>query len=75
MSNNESGSWGSEDDGESGMFGSVHTSSSGQHDYYVGHEGSSSHCHGWNNPETGESGVVHRGDCKVCQDESSSGGK
>ena len=76
MSKGESGSWGSKDDGGSGMFGSVNSNaSSGQHDYYVGKEGSSDHCHGWNNKSTGESGVVHRGECKVCEDNSSSGGK
>jgi len=72
----DSGSWNSKDDGNSGMFGHVGTNkTSGQHNYYVGKEGSDSHCHAWNNTKTGESGVVHRGDCKVCQDEAGSGGK
>ncbi len=41
----------------------------GQRDSYVGTDKSSgNHCHGWNNPSTGEIGVVHRGECKVCKD-------
>lgn len=32
------------------------------------------HCHLWVNKDSGESGVVHRGHCKVC-DDNRSGGK
>lgn len=31
-----------------------------------------SRCHYYNNKESGESGVVHRGGCKVCDDNNSS---
>lgn len=43
-------------------------------DEYSAKTGSSSHCHLYNNKETGERGVVHRGDCKVCDDNSSGTG-
>ncbi|MCX6739516.1 MAG: hypothetical protein NT098_05750 [Candidatus Parcubacteria bacterium] len=34
------------------------------------HKGDGSkHCHMWNNKEKGDSGVDHRGNCKVCDDE------
>lgn len=50
-------------------WGKTTSSGSGQKDYYVGsHEGGGEHCHGWNNKSTGSSGVVHRGECKVCGD-------
>jgi hypothetical protein len=59
---------------DSSHWGKSSTSSSGQKDYYVGkNDGSGSHCHGYNN--NGNQGVVHRGDCKVCDDVSSSSGK
>jgi len=44
-------------------------SSKGQRDSYVGKNGSSDHCHMYNDPG-GNSGVVHRGECKVCDDNS-----
>lgn len=45
-------------------------SSNGQLNSYVGRVGSSDHCHMYNDPN-GNSGVVHRGECKVCDDKSS----
>lgn len=36
--------------------------------------GSDSHCHLWVDKSKGETGVVHRGDCKVCDDQGSGGG-
>lgn len=39
-------------------------------DEYVSNKGDGgNHCHLWVNKEEGESGVVHRGACKVCDDE------
>ena len=31
------------------------------------------HCHLWVNKDTGDSGVEHRGHCKVCDDDKSGG--
>ncbi len=45
-------------------------------DEYVSKSGDGgNHCHLWSNKDTGSSGVEHRGACKVCDDDSSSGGK
>ena len=46
-------------------------------DEFVSKKGDgANHCHLWVNKDTGKSGVVHRGACKVCDDNnSSSGGK
>lgn len=73
MSKHGEGSWSSKDDGGSGKFGSVSNDSKGQSNYYVGNESSGSHCHMWNNKATGETGTVHRGECKDCDDKSKGG--
>lgn len=46
-----------------------YTDSNGQHNDLCGKNGSSDHCHMWN--DHGDTGVVHRGECKVCDDEKS----
>lgn len=46
-----------------------------QTNYYVGDKESGKHCHMWKEHDTGRSGVEHRGQCNVCEDEKSSGGK
>ena len=71
MSKGESGSWKSGDDGDSGSFGKV-TVTESQANYIVGSEKTGEHCHMWKS-ESG-SGVVHRGECKVCEDSSGSSG-
>lgn len=73
MSKGGGGSWNSSDDGGSGQFGKVSESGS-QSNYYVGSEKTGDHCHMWKS-DSGSAGVVHRGECKVCDDEKSSGGK
>jgi len=45
-------------------------SSKGQLNSLVGKVGSDTHCHLYNDTN-GNSGVVHRGDCKVCDDKNS----
>lgn len=38
-------------------------------DMFVNHDGDKErHCHLYNNKQTGERGVVHRGTCEVCRD-------
>jgi hypothetical protein len=54
-------------------FEHAEKSSNGQVNYYVGNKDSGEHCHMWNNTSIKESGVVHRGQCNVCDDNSSSG--
>lgn len=46
--------------------------SKGQVNDLSGKNGSSDHCHMYKD-SSGKSGVVHRGDCKVCDDEKSGG--
>lgn len=55
-------------------WSSTYTDKDGQANDLSGKVGSGDHCHMWREP-SGSSGVEHRGHCKVCDDESSSGGK
>lgn len=50
------------------------SNSSEGHDFTSKSGEGDKHCHLWVDKESGESGVVHRGACKVC-DDSDSGGK
>lgn len=67
MSKGESGSW-----SDDSHFGKVQSNDS-QSNYYVGSKETGDHCHMWKDKTSGESGVVHRGSCKVCGDSSGSG--
>ena len=66
LSKDNQGSWSSEQDGDSGKFGKV-SDGEKQDDYLVGDSETGKHCHFWKE-ESGESGVKHRGECKVCED-------
>lgn len=44
-------------------------------DEYAGKVGDHKHCHLWVDKNTGSTGVVHRGSCKVCDDRNASGSK
>jgi hypothetical protein len=45
------------------------SSDGAQVNHYVGkNDSDGSHCHMWSNSDSGTSGVVHRGECKVCDD-------
>ncbi len=39
-----------------------------QVNYYVDSKETGNHCHMWRENETGGAGVVHRGECNVCED-------
>lgn len=68
MSKGKSGSW--KDDSHWGKV----SSNDSQSNYYVGkNDSSGNHCHMFKEHDSGESGVVHRGSCKVCDDEESGG--
>lgn len=47
-------------------------SDEGRADAYVGDSGSGTHCHMYADASTGQSGIIHRGGCDQCRDESSS---
>ena len=68
MAKGDAGSW-----KDGGHWGKV-SSGGSQSDYYVGkNDSSGGHCHMFREHESGKSGVVHRGDCKVCDDKKSGG--
>lgn len=55
-----------EKDGNRNIWGK---STEKRSDMFVNHDGDGpKHCHLYNNKETGEHGVVHRGTCAVCHD-------
>lgn len=67
MSKGSEGSW--KDDTH---WGKVQSNES-QTNYYVGgNESEGKHCHLYVENDTGRSGVVHRGECKVCEDNENS---
>ena len=55
------------DDRDDGKFEKA-SDSGGQLNYLVGDEATGKHCHMYDNHETGQSGVVHRNECAVCDD-------
>lgn len=58
---------------DAGHWGKVSVRES-QSDYYVGkNDRSGDHCHMYKERDSGKSGVVHRGSCKVCDDKKSGG--
>lgn len=68
MSKGDAGSWKDES-----HWGKVSDKGS-QSDYYVGkNDSTGSHCHMYKEGDSGSSGVVHRGSCKVCDDDKSGG--
>ncbi len=58
-----------DDDRDDGRFEKAFEKDDGQIDYYVGNQQTGEHCHMYRNEETGSTGVVHRGECAVCEDE------
>lgn len=59
----------SKDNYDSTHWTKSEATSDGQVNTYVGKVGSDNHCHSYKTSES-NSGVVHRGACKVCDDES-----
>jgi hypothetical protein len=39
-----------------------------QINHYVGYKDTGKHCHSYKEHDSGNSGVVHRGECNVCDD-------
>ena len=44
-----------------------------QIDYYVGNKDTGDHCHMYKEHDTGNTEVIHRGECAVCEDEKKDG--